>query len=102
MDIKLRRRKRSLKRVVERNFRAWKGRFADDDLVCRHCPHDNKTHLCVSGQPHFFTVDGRRKIVSRNVEIVRAFCTACAEEIGASQALCYQRNIAVGERLGRM
>ena len=39
-------------------------------------------------------------IVARDAEIIRAFCTACADEIGTTQVLCYQRSIGVGESLG--
>lgn len=101
MDITLRKRKRDNKRFSERNGRAWTRHFAHPDSTCRYCPHDHTTHLTVSGQPHFRTPDGERRIVARNAEITRAFCTACAEKIGTSQVVCYQRSIAVGERLGR-
>ncbi len=101
MDATLRPSRRGRLRDQERNFRAWERRYANPDLTCRHCPHDNTTHLSASGQPHFFTREGKRKIVAKYVEIILAFCTACAEEIGTSQVICYKRSIAVGERLGR-
>ncbi len=89
--------------------------------LCPFCPHDNTKHLSTSGQPHFYrpatpdeiadysvmlythrTADGdkslvRRMTVSREAEIVTAFCTACALEMGAPQVLCFQRTLATGE-----
>lgn len=93
---------RSNKKREHRNGRAWTRHFAHPDSTCRYCPHDHTTHLTVSGQPYFRTREGEKRIVARNAEILKAFCTACADEIGTSQVLCYQRNIAVGERLGAM
>ena len=95
-----------------------------DGKTCPFCPHDNATHLSTSGQPHFYRPatpdevadtsvmlythrrpDGgkmpvRRMTVSREAEIVTAFCTACALEMGAPQVLCYQRTLATGEVVG--
>ena len=100
MDVTLKKKKRYNKRQSERNGKAWVDRFAKPDLTCRYCPHDHTTHLTLSGQPSFRSPNGKlRYIVARDAEIIRTFCTACAEEIGSSQVVCYQRSIAVGERL---
>ena len=88
------------KRRAQRNGRAWTYHFAHADSTCRYCRHDHTTHLTLSGQPHFLTADGERRIVTRDAEIIWAFCTACADEIGTSQVLCYQRSIGVGESVG--
>ena len=42
----------------------------------------------------------RRMVVASHAELITAFCTACAESIGTHQALCYQRNVGVGEVVG--
>ena len=42
----------------------------------------------------------RRMVVANRAELITAFCVACAESIGTHQALCYQRNRAVGEVVG--
>ena len=123
VDRMLRRPKRGNRRRRARNFRAWQ-RFCPDGRTCPHCPHDNTTHLTTSGQPHFYrpatpeevadtsvmlythhTPDGgralvRRMTVSKEAEIVTAFCTACALDMGAPQVLCYQRTLATGEVVG--
>ena len=100
LDVTLKKRERAHKRESARNGRAWGNHFAKDDLTCRYCPHDHTTHLSWSGQPHFRSRDGRKRyIVARDAEIFRTFCTACAQDIGTSQVVCYQRNTAVGERL---
>ena len=123
MDSTLTRAKRTNKHRQERNFRAWQ-RFSPDGTTCRFCRHDHTQHLCTSGQPHFYrpateaerrdprvmlyrhtsTDNGsvlvRRVTVAKHTEIVTAFCTACAEAAGTSQALCYQRSLATGEVVG--
>ena len=123
MDRTLKRAKRSNRRRQNRNYNAWL-RFSTDGTSCRHCPHDNTTHLSTSGQPHFFRratpeeendfsvklhrhhiPDGpsvlvRRVIVARNTELLTTFCTACADEIETSQVMCYQRTLAAGEVVG--
>ena len=123
VDRMLNRPKRGNKRRRARNFRAWQ-RFSPDGKTCPHCPNDNTTHLSTSGQPHFYrpatpeetadysvmlythrTADGdklpvRRMTVSREAEIVTAFCTACALEMDTSQVLCYQRTLGTGEVVG--
>ena len=123
VDRMLRRPKKGNRRRRSRNFRAWQ-RFCPDGRTCPYCPHDNTTHLSTSGQPHFYrpavpeevadasvmlyrhdAPDGgsilvRRMTVSREAEIVTAFCTACALEIGAPQVLCFQRTLATGEAVG--
>ena len=38
--------------------------------------------------------------VSREAEIVTAFCTACALEMDTPQVLCYQRTLGTGEVVG--
>ena len=38
--------------------------------------------------------------VASRAELITAYCAACAESIGTSQALCYQRNLAIGEMVG--
>ena len=77
-----------------------------------------------SGQPHFFrpateaerrdpylmlyrhslpeggSVLVRRMTVANTAKLITAYCTACAESIGTSQVLCYQRNLAIGEVVG--
>ena len=123
VDRMLNRPKRRNKRRQARNFRAWK-RFCPDGKTCPFCPHDNTTHLSTSGQPHFYrpatpdeiadssvmlythrTPDGgkvlvRRMTVSREAEIVTAFCTACALEMDTPQVLCFQRTLGTGEVVG--
>ena len=123
VDRMLRRPKKGNRRRRSRNFRAWQ-RFCPDGRTCPYCPHDNTTHLSTSGQPHFYrpavpeevadasvmlyrhdAPDGgsilvRRMTVSREAEIVTAFCTACALEIGAPQVLCFQRTLGTGEVVG--
>ncbi len=123
MDKTLVKAKRSNRRRQERNYTAWR-RFSPDGITCRYCPHTNETHLCTSAQPHFYRppteaerrdprvtlyrhtlpeggcVLVRRVTVAKHVEIVTAFCTACAEAAGADQVLCYQRSLAVGEVVG--
>ena len=42
----------------------------------------------------------KRMVVANRAELITAFCTACAEEIGTTQALCYQRTLATGEVVG--
>lgn len=42
----------------------------------------------------------RRMTVSREAEIVTAFCTACALEMGTPQVLCFQRTLGTGEVVG--
>ena len=123
MDRMLKRAKRHSKRRGQRNYGAWE-RFSPDGKTCRYCPHDNTQHLVSSGQPHFFRPateeeqrdpylrlylhklpEGgsalvRRMTVANRVELKTAYCTACAEEIGTPQVLCYQRNVAIGEVVG--
>ena len=123
MDRMLKRAKRHSKRRGKRNHEAWE-RFSPDGKTCRYCPHDNTQHLMSSGQPHFFrpateeerrdpsvklyrhklpeggSVLVRRMTVANRAELIAAFCTACAEDIGTPQVLCYQRNVAVGEVVG--
>ena len=123
VDRMLRPTRRGNRRRRSRNFRAWQ-RFCLDGRTCPYCPHDNTTHLSTSGQPHFYrpatpedvadasvmlyrhdTPDGssmlvRRMTVAREAEIVTAFCTACALEIGAPQVLCFQRTLGTGEVVG--
>ena len=123
MDRTLQRATRRNKRRRQRNYTAWH-RFSPDGKTCRYCPHDGSKHLCTSGQPHFYrkatkaeaedpatvlyrhtvpqggSVLVKRVTVARDAEIVTAFCTACAEEIGTAQVLCYQRTLAAGEVVG--
>ena len=42
----------------------------------------------------------RRMAVANHAELITAFCTACAESLNTHQALCYQRNVGVGEVVG--
>ena len=42
----------------------------------------------------------RRMVVANRAELITAYCLTCAESIGTSQVLCYQRNLAVGEVVG--
>ena len=123
MDRTLRRATHHNKRRSERNYGAWQ-RFCPDGIHCRFCPHDNTHHLCSSGQPHFYrkateaeaddltmtlyrhhlpqggSVLVRRMTVARRAELITAFCSACAQEIGTDQVLCYQRTLATGEVVG--
>ena len=123
MDRTLKKARRHNKRRGRRNYAAWQ-RFSPDGKNCRHCPHDNTGHLMSSGQPHFFrpateaerrdpylmlyrhnlpeggSVLVRRMTVANAAELITAYCTACAESMGTSQVLCYQRNLAIGEVVG--
>ena len=123
MDRTLRRAKRSNRRRGQRNSGAWE-RFCPDGKTCRYCPHDGSQHLVSSGQPHFFrpateaersdpsvtlyrhrlpevgSVLVRRMTVANRAELITAYCVACAESIGTSQVLCFQRNLAIGEVVG--
>lgn len=123
MDRTLKKAKRHNKRRGRRNHAAWQ-RFSPDGKICRHCPHDNTQHLMSSGQPHFFrpTTDAerrdshlmlyrhtlpeggsvlvRRMTVANRAELITAYCTSCAESMGTSQVLCYQRNLGIGEVVG--
>ena len=111
------------KRRRERNGMAWQ-LFSPDGETCRYCPHDGSKHLISSGQPNFYrpateneerdptvmlyqhdtprngTILLRRITVSKQAEVITAFCTACAEAAGTSQVLCYQRTLATGEVVG--
>ncbi len=42
----------------------------------------------------------RRVIVANKAELITAFCTACADDLGTHQVLCYQRTLAIGEVVG--
>ena len=123
MDRTLRRAKRSNRRRGQRNSGAWE-RFCPDGIHCRYCGHDGSQHLVSSGQPHFFrpateaerndlsvtlyrhyppeggSVLVRRMTVANRAELITAYCVPCAESIGTSQVLCYQRNLAIGEVVG--
>ena len=123
MDRTLRKAKRNNRRRGQRNSGAWE-RFCPDGKTCRYCPHDGSLHLVSSGQPHFFrpateaerndlsvslyrhrlpeggSVLVRRMTVANRAELITAYCVACAESIGTSQVLCYQRNLAIGEVVG--
>ena len=123
MDRILTRARRRNRRKQDRNWNAWQ-QYSPDGDTCRHCPHDASTHLSTSGQPHYFRrateaeesgpsvrlyrhhrPDGpsvlvRRVTVARHAEIIATFCTACADEIGTAQVLCYQRTLATGEVVG--
>ena len=123
MDRTLTRARRRNRRRQDRNWNAWQ-RYSPDGKRCRHCPHDASTHLSTSGQPHYFrratpeeesdptvrlyrhhrpdgpSVPVRRVTVARHAEIIATFCTACADEIGTAQTLCYQRTLATGEVVG--
>ncbi len=121
---------RTLKRVtyrnrrrIQRNWKAWQ-LFSPDGETCRFCPHGAADHLTSSGQPHFYrpateaewrdpsvtlyyyTLPGggsmlvKRMIVANRTELITAYCAACAESMGTSQALCFQRNLAIGELIG--
>ena len=122
MDRTLRPRKLT-KRRRARNSKAWQ-LFSPDGTYCRFCPHAGTDHLCSSAQPHFYQPatkqerkdpfvqlyrhnldDGvsvliKRIIVSKHVELLTAFCAACAKEKETSQVLCFQRTLANGEVVG--
>lgn len=123
MDRTLKRAKRRNKRRVQRNSGTWE-RFCPDGVHCRYCKHDGSKHLLSSGQPHFFrpateaerrdphlmlyrhtlpeggSLLVRRMTVANRAELITAYCTACAESMGTSQVLCFQRNLAIGEVVG--
>ena len=123
MDRTLRKAKRTNRRRGQRNHGAWE-RFCPDGTHCRYCGHDGSQHLVSSGQPHFFrpATDAerndlsvtlyrhrlpeggstlvRRMTVANRAELVTAYCVPCAQSIGTSQVLCYQRNLAIGEVIG--
>ena len=42
----------------------------------------------------------RRITVSKQAEVITAFCTACAQAQNTGQVLCYQRTLANGEVVG--
>ena len=42
----------------------------------------------------------RRMTVANRAELITAYCVDCAESMGTSQVLCYQRNLAIGEVVG--
>ena len=122
MDKTLKPRKLT-KRRRARNRKAWE-LFSPDGDTCRFCPHASTEHLCSSAQPHFYQPatkqerkdpfvqlyrhnldDGisvliKRIIVSKHVELLTAFCTACAQEKETSQVMCFQRTLANGEVVG--
>ena len=123
MDRTLRKAKRNNRRRGQRNHGAWE-RFCPDGIHCPYCRHNGTHHLVSSGQPHFFRPateaerrdpsvmlyrhtlpDGgsvlvRRMTVANRAELITAYCVTCAESIGTSQVLCYQRNLAIGEVVG--
>ena len=123
MDRTLKRAKRRNKRRIERNGGAWE-RFSPDGVHCRFCRHDGSQHLMSSAQPHFFrpateaerrdpwvilyrhrlpngnSMLVRRVTVANRAELITAYCVDCAESMGTSQVLCYQRNLAIGEVIG--
>ena len=114
---------KATKRRRARNGKAWQ-LFSPDGDTCRFCPHAGTDHLCSSAQPHFYQLateqerqdpfeklyyhnltDGvsvlvKRIIVSKRVELLTAFCAACAQEKETSQVLCFQRTLAKGEVVG--
>ena len=114
---------KATKRRRARNGKAWL-LFSPDGTYCRFCPHAATDHLCSSAQPHFYQLateqerrdpfeklyhhnlaDGvsvlvKRIIVSKRVELLTAFCAACAQEKETSQVLCFQRTLAKGEVVG--
>ena len=111
------------KRAGARNEKAWL-LFSPDGTYCRFCPHADTDHLCSSSQPHFYqlateqeredpflqlylhnladgvSVQVKRIVVSKRVELLTAFCAACAQEKETSQVLCFQRTLAIGEVVG--
>ena len=123
MDRMLKPATRRNKRRQQRNGSAWR-RFSPDGTTCRYCKHDHTKHLTSSGQPHFYrpatdaekrdpttmlyrhtlpqggSVLVRRMVVASHAELITAFCVACAESMNTHQALCYQRNVGVGEVVG--
>ena len=123
MDRTLKRASGKNKRRQDRNGSAWR-RFSPDGETCRYCKHSGAQHLCQSGQPHFYrpateaerrdpsvqlyrhtlpqggSVLVRRMVVASHAELITAFCVPCAESLNTHQALCYQRNVAIGEVVG--
>ena len=123
MDRTLKSRGTRDRRLKQQVKSAW-GRFSPDGLQCRYCEHDGSRHVVSLGQPHFFRpatddelLDSKKRLykyepaggdthlvtrvtVARHVEIIFAFCEACAEGLGAEQVMCYQRTVGVGEVVG--
>ena len=123
MDRTLTTSKRGNKQRQARNWKAWQ-EFSREGSICKYCPHDHTQHLCTSSQPRIYTPwlgpphhstyrkpylheleDGRsfrvyKTVIAKKPEFVTVFCKACARELGASQVLCYQRNVAIGETVG--
>ena len=123
MDRTLKKATGKNKRRSNRNHGPWR-RFSPDGTTCRYCTHSGAAHLCSSRQPHFYrpateaevkdpttmlyrhhpagggSVLVKRIIVAKHAELITAFCTACAGEIGTAQVLCYQRTLANGEVVG--
>ena len=111
------------KRNQTRNWKAWQI-FSPNGNQCRFCPHDRTDHMTSSGQPHFYrpateeerknpyerlyrhklseggSVLVKRVIVSQKLELITAFCKACAKELNTDQVLCFQRTLAKGEMIG--
>ena len=65
-------------------------------MLYRHTP------VSSTGQalPQGGSVLVRRMVVANHAELITAFCVACAESMNTHQALCYQRNVGVGEVVG--
>ena len=123
MDRTLKKAKRNNRRRGRRNGGAWE-RFCPDGKTCRYCEHNGSQHLVSSAQPHFFrpateaersdhslmlyrhtlpegaSVLVRRVTVANRAELITAYCVPCAQSIGTTQVLCYQRNLAIGEVVG--
>ena len=123
MDRTLNRVKRSNKGRRARNRKAWQ-LFSPDGDRCRFCPHTAANHLTSSGQPHFYrpateqerlnsneklhrhdlqegdSITVKRVVVSKQAELITAFCQQCTEDKDTSQVLCYQRTLAKGEAVG--
>ena len=65
-------------------------------FLYRHDPVSSTGQALPEGGP----VLVRRMTVANRAELIAAYCTACAESVGTSQVLCYQRNLAIGEVVG--
>ena len=84
--------------------------------TCRFCDHNYRDHAGLVRQPHFFRLrsahdtsleyvddDGTsltKMVVARAAELEELCCQECAEEIGTSQVVCWQKSVARGEIVG--
>ena len=123
MDRTLNLNKRTNKRRMNRNEKAWQ-LLSPNGTDCPFCGHPRQAHMMSSGQPHFYrpatpkeqssargklyrhkrpgkdVIMVKRVLVGKEAEIITAFCGTCAKEKNTDQVLCYHRTLAVGEVVG--